>query len=100
MVLLLVVAFALSLLGLLSLFAYLTLGAPGAIVEQVGAARGLWLMAGLAGCVSLTSGLLAFHYKFEGYSRGAEVLFRTCLIVSTGILLCSGVWACAIALFG
>lgn len=98
---LLVAAFALSLLGLLSWFAYdFALRAPGAGVEQVGAVRALWLTAGLSAGVALTSGLLARHHKFEGYTHGEEVLFRTCLIVSTGVLLCSGIWAAAITLFG
>ena len=38
---LLAAAFALSLVGLLSWFAYFTLRAPGVVVEQVGPVRGL-----------------------------------------------------------
>lgn len=70
------------------------------VVEQVGPVGGLWLTAALSGCVALTSGLLAFHYKFEGYSRGEEVAFRACLMIATGILLFSGIWAASITLFG
>ena len=88
---LLAAAFALSLVGL---------RAPGVVVEQVGPMRGLWLTAAPAGCVALTSGLLAFHCKFDGYTRGDEILLRVCVILSTGILLFSGIWAAAIALFG
>ena len=58
------------------------------------------ITAGLPASVGLTAGSLAFHYKFEGYSRGEEVIFRAVLIVSTGILLCSAVWALATIVFG
>lgn len=76
-------------------------GFPKALVRfLVGVGPGLWLTTGLAACVALASGLLAFHYKREAYGGGEEVLFRACLIVSTGILLCSGIYACAIAIFG
>lgn len=96
----LVAAFALSLVGLLSWFAYFVLLPAGAAVDRVGVGPGLWLTTGLAACVALASGLLAFHHKREAYGGGEEVLFRACLIVSTGILLCSGIYACAIAIFG
>ena len=97
---LLVAAFALSLVGLLSWFAYFTLRAPGVVVEQVGPVRGLWLTAALSACVASTSGLLAFHYKHEGYTRGEEVVFRSCLMISAGFLLFSGIWAAAVTVFG
>lgn len=97
---LLMVAFALSLVGLLSWLAYFVLSVPGAAIDRVGVGPGLWLTAGLAAGVALTSGLLAFHHKLEAYGGGEEVLFRSCLIVSTGILLCSGLYACAIQIFG
>ncbi len=57
---LLMALFAPPLVALLGWFAYFVLRAPGVGVEQVGVARGLWLTAGLAGCVALTSGLLAY----------------------------------------
>lgn len=91
-------AFALSLLGLLSWFAYFA-SSGGAVFVRLSALDALWLTAMLAGTVCLTSGLLAYHYKFDGYTRGDEVLFRSVLIVSTGILLCSGIWAALIVLF-
>lgn len=61
---------------------------------------GLWLTAVLSGRVSLTSGLLAFRCKFEGYNRGDEGLSGVCLVISTGILLFGGIWAAAIKLLG
>jgi hypothetical protein len=60
----------------------------------------LLITVGFSGIVALTSGLLARHYGLEGYSAGEEVVFRVCLIVSTGIMLCGGVWALAILVFG
>jgi hypothetical protein len=54
----------------------------------------------LSGSVALSSGLLAFHYQHEDYARGEEVLYRSCLAVSAGILLCSGIWAALISLLG
>jgi hypothetical protein len=59
----------------------------------------LLLTAGLSGGVSLTSGMVAFHYRRESYGMGEEVLFRACFMVSTGILLRSGPWALAILVF-
>ena len=54
----------------------------------------------LSGSVALFSGLLAFHYEHEDYTEGEEVLYRAFLIVSTGILLCSGIWVALIYVFG
>lgn len=92
-------AFALSLAGLLAWFAYFT-SAPDAVFGRFGALGALLITAGPSAAVSLALGSLAFHYKFEGYSRGEEVIFRAVLIVSTGILLCSGLWALAAIVFG
>jgi hypothetical protein len=96
-VLVLVLLFAVSLLALLSWLVYFVsdfdlFGRPGAL-------GGLWITAVLSGIVALSSGLLAFHYKHEDYTRGEEVLYRACLAVSAGILLCSGIWATSISLF-
>jgi hypothetical protein len=44
----------------------------------------------LSGGVALFSGLLASHYAQGDHTRGEEVLYRSCLIVFAGILLCSG----------
>lgn len=99
MVRFLVAAFALALAGLLGWLAYFASTSGGAL-ERFGVLGALWITAGFAGAVSLTSGLLAYHYKFEGYTRGEEVIFCSCLIVSTGILLCSGIWGIAIVVFG
>ena len=95
-------AFALSLFCLLSLFAYLAVSKPPTVaLERVGGALvALLLTAGLSGACSLTSGLLALHYGREAYGSGEEVLFRSCLIVSGGILLCSGLWALGILVLG
>jgi hypothetical protein len=97
-VVVLVLLFAVSLLALLGWLAYFVsdavwLGRPGAL-------GGLWITAVLSGSVALSSGLLAFHYQHEDYSRGEEVLYRACLAVAVGILLCSGIWAALIALLG
>jgi hypothetical protein len=54
----------------------------------------------LSGSVTLFSGLLAFHYNHEDYTRGEEVFYGVFLVVSAGILLCSGIWAALISLFG
>lgn len=95
---LLVTLFLVSLVALLGWFAYFAsdatfLGRPEAI-------GGLWLTTALAGGVALFSGLLAIHYEHEGYTSGEAVLYRACLVVFTGILLCSGIWAALISLFG
>lgn len=96
---LLTAVFALALGGLLAWLAYFASRTPGAVLEQVGDLGALLITAGLSGAVALTSGLLARHYGAVGYSAGEEVIFRVCLIVSTGIMLCGGVWALAIAVF-
>jgi hypothetical protein len=89
----------LSVVGLLAWFAYFA-SRTGVVPEQLSALQALWLTAALSGGVALSSGLLAFHYRHEGYTSGEEVFFRACLIVSAGFLLCSGVWATLITLFG
>ena len=95
---LLTVAFAASLLALLAWLAYFV--SDTAFLGRPGALGGLWLTAVLSGSVAQYSGLLAFHFKYEDYTRGEEVRYSACLIVSTGILLFSGIWASAITLFG
>jgi hypothetical protein len=50
--------------------------------------------------VVLFSGLLAFHYRQEDYTQGEAVFYGVFLVVSAGILLCSGLWAVLISLFG
>jgi hypothetical protein len=82
---------------MLSWFAYFCF-APG-IVERLGAGRLLLLMAALSGAVSLSSWLLALHHGRESYGWGEEVFLRACMIVPTGILLFSGLWALGIAVF-
>jgi hypothetical protein len=91
--------YGLSVLGLLGWFAYFASN-TGVVLEQFSAAQALWLTAALSGGVALSSGLLALHYSRESYGAGEEVLFRACLIVSTGFLLCSGIWATLIFVFG
>ena len=58
------------------------------------------MTAELSGSVALFSGLLAFHYEHEDYTEGEGVLYCTFLIVSTGILLCSGLSVALIYVFG
>jgi hypothetical protein len=98
-VVLLLALWGLSVLGLLAWFAYFA-SRTGLVPEQLSALQALWLTAALSGGVALSSGLLAFHYRHEGYTSGEEVFFRACLIVSTGFLLCSGAWAALITLLG
>ncbi len=74
--------------------------APDADFGCFGALGALSMTAGLSASVSLTAGPLAFHYRFDGYSCGEEVIYRAVLIVSTGILLCSGLWELAAIVFG
>ncbi|MDP9458305.1 MAG: hypothetical protein CYG60_22865 [Actinobacteria bacterium] len=95
-------AFALALVDLMLWFRILRFlePAPRRPGPRWGAARVVLLTAGLSGPVSLTSGMLVLHHKREPYGTGEEVIFRVCLIVSTGILLCSGPWALAILVFG
>ncbi len=97
--------YGLSVVGLLGWFAYYVANTDfasntGVVPEQLSAAQALWLTAALSGGVALSSGLLALHYSRESYGAGEEVLFRACLIVSTGFLLCSGIWATLIFVFG
>lgn len=66
---------------------------------QLSAVQGLWLTAALSAGVAISSGLLSLHYRREEYAADAEVFFRVCLIVSAGILLCSGSWVTLILLF-
>ncbi|MGH3085770.1 MAG: hypothetical protein ACRDSJ_00455 [Rubrobacteraceae bacterium] len=92
----LVILFVSSLIALLSWFAYLA-SRPVVVPEQFGVTNALLLTAVLSGACSLASGLLAYHYR--QYSSGEAVIFGSCLIVSTGIFVCSGVWSLAIAVF-
>ena len=97
-VLLLVVLFVVSLVALLGWLAYFVfdatfLGRPAALGR-------LWLTAALSGSVVLFSGLLAVHYRQEDYTQGEAVFYGVFLVVSAGILLCSGLWAVLISLFG
>jgi hypothetical protein len=50
--------------------------------------------------VVLFSGLLAYHYRQEDYTQGEAVFYGVFLVVCAGILLCSGLWAVLISLFG
>ncbi len=98
---LLEVVFGLSLFGLLAWLAYFVSSRPpGVVVERFGVMTSLLLTAGLSGACSLSAGLLAYHHKREDYGSGPETIYRSCLIVSTGIFLCSGVWAVSILVFG
>jgi hypothetical protein len=94
----LIVLFVVSLVALLSWIAYFV--SDAVFFGRPGALGGLWLTAMLSGSVALFSGLLAFHYEHEDYTEGEEVLYRAFLIVSTGILLCSGIWVALIYVFG
>jgi len=98
MVLVLVVFFGVSLLALLGWLVYFV--SDAVFFGRPGALGSLWITAVLSGSVALSSGLLAFHYQHEHYARGEEVLYRSCLAVSAGILLCSGIWAALISLLG
>jgi hypothetical protein len=95
---LLIVLFVVSLVALLSWFAYFLFDA--AFFGRPRALGGLWMTAVLSGSVALFSGLLAFHYEHEDYTLGEEVLYCTFLIVFTGILLCSGLSVALIYVFG
>ena len=93
--------FLLALVGLLSWFAYFASSRPpSAVLDRVGVLPSLFLTAGLSGGVTVMAGTLAFHYKRESYGSGEETLFRSCMIVSTGILVFSVVWALGILVFG
>ena len=98
MVLVLVVFFAVSLLALLGWLVYFV--SDAVFFGRPGALGGFWITAVLSGSVALSSGLLALYYQHEDYARGEEVLYRSCLAVSAGILLCSGIWAALISLLG
>jgi hypothetical protein len=95
---LLTVLFVVSLVALLSWFACFVFDA--AFFGRPRALGALWLTAVLSGSVALFSGLLAFHYEHEDYTEGEEILYCTFLIVSTGILLCSGLSVALIYVFG
>jgi hypothetical protein len=95
---LLIVLFVVLLVALLSWFAYFLFDV--AIFGRPRALGALWMTAVLSGSVALFSGLLAFHYEHEDYTEGEEVLYRTFLIVFTGILLCSGMAVALIYVFG
>lgn len=96
---LLKVSFSLSILALMGWFAFYIFY-PARVLEQIGDAAAMLLTAALSGAVTLLSTLLAIHYKGQEYSGGAEVVVRTCLIVSTGLLLCSGIWGLGFILLG
>ena len=93
-----VVLFVVSLVALLSWLGYFVLDAT--FFGRPGALGGLWLTAVLSGSVALFSGLLALHYGREDYAQGEAVFYGVFLVVSAGILLCSGLWAIFISLFG
>jgi hypothetical protein len=95
---LLVVLFVVSLVALMGWIAYFVFDAT--FLGRPAALGGLWLTAVLLGGVALFSGLLAFHYKHEDYTQGEAVFYGVFLVVSAGILLCSGLWAVLISLFG
>ena len=95
---LLIVLFVVSLGALLSWFGYFLFDV--AIFGRPRALGALWMTAVLSGSVALFSGLLAFHYEHEDYTEGEEVLYCTFLIVSTGILLYSGLSVALIYVFG
>ena len=95
---LLIVLFVVSLVALLSWFAYFLFDA--AFFGRPRALGALWMTAVLSGSVALFSGLLAFHYEHEDYTEGEEVLYRVFLILFTGILLCSGLSVALIYVFG
>jgi hypothetical protein len=71
---LLIVLFVVSLVALLSWFAYYVFDA--AFFGRPRALGALWITAMLSGSVALFSGLLAFHYEHEDYTLGEEVLHR------------------------
>ena len=95
---LLVVLFVVSLVALLGWIAYFVFDAT--FFGRPDALGGLWLTAALSGSVVLFSGLLALHYRREDYTQGESVFYGVFLVVSAGILLCSGLWAVLISLFG
>jgi uncharacterized membrane protein YsdA (DUF1294 family) len=73
---------------------------PDAAYAWLAPGQQLWLTAVLSGCAAVSFGLLAFHYRRVAYGEGEEVVFRTCCIVLTGIMVCSGAWAMLGSLFG
>lgn len=86
--------FVLALVGLLSWFAYFASSRPpSAVLDRVGVLPALLLTAGLSGSVTLMD-------KRKSYGSGEETIFRSCMIVSTGILVFSGTWALTILMFG
>ena len=93
-----VVLFVVSLVALLSWLGYFVFDAT--FFGRPRALGGLWLTAMLSGSVALFSGLLAFHYGHEDYAQGEAVFYGVFLVVCTGILLCSGIWAILISLLG
>ena len=95
---LLVVLFVVSLVALLGWIAYFVFDAT--FFGRPDALGGLWLTAALSGGVVVFSGLLAFHYRQEDYAQGEAVFYGVFLVVCAGILLCSGIWAVLISLFG
>jgi hypothetical protein len=94
----LLVLFVVSLVALLSWLAYFAFDAT--FLGRPRALGGLWLTAMLWGSVALFSGLLTFHYGHEEYAQGEGVFYGVFLVVSAGVLLCSGIWAILTSLFG
>ena len=73
---------------------------PDAAYAWLAPGQQLGLTAVLSGCAAVGFGLLAFHYSGVAYGEGEELVFRTCCIVLTGIMVCSGPWAILGSLFG
>lgn len=97
---LLVILLFLFTVGLVVWFAYFA-SRPSVAPERVGGVTAaLFLTAMLSGGCSLASGLLTFHYRREAYGAGEAVIFGSMFIVSTGILVCSGMWGLAALVFG
>lgn len=93
-------ALALFAIGLMAWFSYF-LWRPAIASEQFGDLDGLLITAALSGVVCLTSGLLEVHYRsFQSYRSGEQVFFGVFLVISAGILLCSGIWAAMSLVFG
>lgn len=88
-----------SVVGLGGWFVYF-ITTPDAAYAWLGPGHQLGLTAVLSGCAAVSLGLLAFHYGRAEHGSGEEVVFRTCCIVCTGIMVCSRAWALLVSLFG
>jgi hypothetical protein len=73
---------------------------PDAAYAWLGPGQQLWLTAMLSGAAAASFGLLAFHYSRTEYGEVEEAVFRTCCIVCTGVMVCSGGWAVLSSMFG